>query len=719
MLWGLVFSRVVGSEDTVAALLRQNDVDGDHDWTKIMKSNGEDPEALREIWRKSKACEVVQQLLPNKQDRADGELTDNPRKPDRSGIPLTWMNPSVPGKMSAAEGESAISSAEEHEDTASNVIDLRLRDDENIRPQASTPKLSQAATHEFELPPNYWHLLDIYFNFTHCWFPILEKHDVLRAAYASPRKAFSAADLTSKSGEHAALWAALTYASAHQTAIGKKISNTGSDSSSFTSEKLYTRARGLIPSEDSEFGWGHVQALLILGLYKLGYGSKNTAWLLVSHAVRFALALGMDESDVFGIGETQGQSFMPNRSHHIFLGCFVLETLISSLVGRAPYLTSEAISRSGLLREDGLEEWEPWANTIDLHGYHQTRRTASSRKPAHILGIFNQLTKLSSIFNGFLHDSLSAAFDAQFPEKYQRMFDEWHTQLPEYCRFSKSGEQSFSISSSLLPHIWNLQLIYTTMMELLNLRRSNLQRRFVTHTWMTEVSKKATPSTNTIMQLLKQYNTVFPSVVPSSCVYSLYLAQIIDTPGTSDSRPELQTGYQTILPEISMVWPQVQEIYDEMLSPHSGGKRRKAFHNIVDPSYAMNINTFPDREPSIPQNFEASANLSASNVIALPDEQDSAIRIGGTVGIDNLTQDSGVGEGVRTGSQKVSNHTNEISEARMSRTPHQSCNPIIREPAPASGPVNVVTSPSTSVGLSTAPESSIFDQLASLDSAEW
>lgn len=34
-----------------------------------------------------------------------------------------------------------------------------------------------------ELPSETWHLIDVYFSYTHSWLPIMEKHDLLRTSY--------------------------------------------------------------------------------------------------------------------------------------------------------------------------------------------------------------------------------------------------------------------------------------------------------------------------------------------------------------------------------------------------------------------------------------------------------------------------------------------------------------------------------------------------------
>ena len=58
---------------------------------------------------------------------------------------------------------------------------------------------------------------------------------------------------------------------------------------------LYDIARSLIPSEDMEFEIGHVRGLLILSLIKFGRRDWTAAWVLVGHATRISLYLGLDQ----------------------------------------------------------------------------------------------------------------------------------------------------------------------------------------------------------------------------------------------------------------------------------------------------------------------------------------------------------------------------------------------------------------------------------------
>lgn len=67
------------------------------------------------------------------------------------------------------------------------------------------------------LPRNRWRLFDIYFAYTHCWFPICEKHDVLKLSYSYPEHGLLLSASMTSSGDHAELWSILALASLQDT----------------------------------------------------------------------------------------------------------------------------------------------------------------------------------------------------------------------------------------------------------------------------------------------------------------------------------------------------------------------------------------------------------------------------------------------------------------------------------------------------------------------
>lgn len=146
------------------------------------------------------------------------------------------------------------------------------------------------SSNDWVLPPNAGRLVEAYFSYTHMWFPIIERHDLLRILYQGPTKKNK---ITRSPGENAALWAVLAYAEA-QYAIISNSSNEGSLGKRNPADLFYSRAKSLVQLVDGEYELGHVQATLILAVLKVGGEDWKSAWVLVGHAVRVAMNLGLD-----------------------------------------------------------------------------------------------------------------------------------------------------------------------------------------------------------------------------------------------------------------------------------------------------------------------------------------------------------------------------------------------------------------------------------------
>ncbi|KAF2097920.1 hypothetical protein NA57DRAFT_76720 [Rhizodiscina lignyota] len=268
----------------------------------------------------------------------------------------------------------------------------------NVDPGSANPGISPPASDgsfTANLPPHLWRLLDVYYAYTHTWFPILQKHDMLKLAYA-----YGDGGLRLTPGvepEHAELWALLAVASVQDDAVASVHDDVVASVSisDRTSKRIYDTARRLIPDERGKLSISHVKALLLLTLINIGSEYWTGAWLLLGQAINVAVDLGL-------------QNPIPSqldydRRKHVILACFLLESLISSHLDRAPRLASLDVASLGPVEEEGLEEWHPWTPCDGFGEHRATARdsTASlSRTPSHSLSIFNQLLVLSNSVRG-------------------------------------------------------------------------------------------------------------------------------------------------------------------------------------------------------------------------------------------------------------------------------------------------------------------------------
>ena len=198
-------------------------------------------------------------------------------------------------------------------------------------------------------------ILALYFSQTHCWLPIVERHEVLRTHHLHSKKPRHVSLIDQESDLNAVRLAIMAY-SYHQLSSSGMAPPASSEvpGSPPISEQLYDVVRSLIPSESEPAKIGHVQALIILTLINIGKDRWSSAWLLIGQAVRLAVDLKLHRSSSPSSGDRRG------RAKHIFLGCFLIDTMISAHLGRHPQLRTEDADAAGPLDEDGLEEWDLW-----------------------------------------------------------------------------------------------------------------------------------------------------------------------------------------------------------------------------------------------------------------------------------------------------------------------------------------------------------------------
>jgi len=316
------------------------------------------------------------------------------------------------------------------------------------------------------LPVKAWQLFDIFFAYTNSWLCSINKVDILRIAYKYSAQPLELSRNATGTGTHAALWAVLACASRQASTNTSVSPQTQSLSDSdWTADRLYDAARRLIPEEGAQYETGHVQALLLLSLCNIGTGQWSAAWLLLGHAVRIALVL-----DLQHVTETQPRhtSESQERRKHVFLGCFILDTLIAAQMGKLPHLRTEIVQRVGFIPENDLEEWDPWLAPLEstVHSVNDH----SQRRPTHAGSTFNQLVKIICILNDVICLSPYTSFSREQYQAFSQSLEQWKNELPGHCHVGTTLENITSISACPLPHILGLHLFYLTTYSFLDLR---------------------------------------------------------------------------------------------------------------------------------------------------------------------------------------------------------------------------------------------------------
>ncbi|KAJ5437137.1 Transcription factor [Penicillium cf. griseofulvum] len=440
-LWALSICNIDGFEDTMLAMLGNNsESTGRREKLMSMWSDESASESLHESWKTSRLFGALEKMLSNSDapGPATGKRTRNSQDdgPDgpwgfrvaRTSTPLGPGAPRVIEPFAASPG----------------VKRARLSKESDGR------DIARPNPHTLQLPPQTSQLLDIYFAATHSWFPIVAKHNILRASYLYANGPFSITTTSPGSGDHAALWAIISYTITQS----RTNSRAGLAGTIALAKEYYAVSRNLIPTEKERYEPGHIQALLLLTLVNMGLEDWTAAWLLSGQAVRMAIAVGL------GTVSDSRRSDESKQGKAVFLGCFVVDSLLSFRLSRSPSMPPSDLAAVGLLEEDGLEEWNSWVDVLPPTGAPQGSKNPPRRGPLLALSCFNRLVELASVLNKISRHMSSGYNMAAFAQQLVMELKQWDDCLPLGCRLIGPESIYPERHSALLPHQSYLGLTY-------------------------------------------------------------------------------------------------------------------------------------------------------------------------------------------------------------------------------------------------------------------
>lgn len=455
-LWALSICNIDGFEETMLAMLGTTAESAERRG-KLMSVWADDTssESLHETWKTSRLYGVLEKMLSNSEAAppAPGKRSRNPHHDHLDGSNGQWgfrvardstsLGPEAPRVV----GPSGLSP---------DVKRARLAQPSAGRDASQSANGSYAT---LQLPPQTSQLLDIYFTATHSWLPIVAKHNILRASYLYANAPISMATTSPGSGDHAALWAILSY-TITQYRTGPR---TGPAGAVNLAEEYYAVSRNLIPSEKERYELGHIQALLLLTLVNMGLEDWTAAWLLSGQAVRMAIAMGLNTST------DARRSDDLKQGKAVFLGCFVLDSLLSFRLTRCPAMSPNDLATVGLLEEDGLEEWNSWVDVLPPSGASHGKNPPR-RGPLLALSCFNRLVELASVLNKISRNLSMGYKAASFAQQLVLDLRQWDDGLPLGCRLIGPESIYPERHSALLPHQSYLGLTYVATLLWLYLR---------------------------------------------------------------------------------------------------------------------------------------------------------------------------------------------------------------------------------------------------------
>ncbi|KAL4802623.1 fungal-specific transcription factor domain-containing protein [Aspergillus unguis] len=454
-LWALAICNIDGFEDTMLSLLgtTADSVSRRNRLISLWTDDGAS-ETLHESWKTSRLYSALERMLSS---NSDSSSPYSPGKRSRDGLAPLLNNAGGDWGFRIDRSSTPLSQdAPRVVEPTTSPNAKRVRLSMSLERQPS----SMNNTPSLQLPRLTSHLLDMYFSATHPWFPIVAKHNILRASYLyANAPSISVAQLSPGSGDHAALWALLSYTiSLCPSNLEKRPLGLSSQT-----KEYYAVARSLIPSETEHYELGHVQALLLLTLVNIGLEDWTAAWMLSGEAVRMIISMNIGT-----LTDTRKpDEFRQGKA--VYLGCFVIDSLLSFRLSRRPSMQSRDIAAVGLLEEDGLEEWNSWTDvlipTVNSHGKNPPRRG-----PLLSLSCFNRLVELASVLNRVTQDSMSGPNAVLLAQHLVSELKDWDDRLPLGCRLIGPESIYPERHSALLPHQTYLGVTYVATLLSLYLR---------------------------------------------------------------------------------------------------------------------------------------------------------------------------------------------------------------------------------------------------------
>ncbi|KAJ5985369.1 hypothetical protein N7522_012565 [Penicillium canescens] len=569
LLWGLVFQRIQGSEDVMRALMRSINLPS-HLATMGKEAEGSD--TLLSSFKNSTVLRDIERILvvleqPEEERERNLQAYSEGETPlDVDGILASaeaqeWQ---MPEGMEARETPlTGVSPTRTAGISPIKNIGARPMRDSGVQttPTEDLPSPSYTLSSALDDPPslmknplqlpyNAWPLFDVYFSYTQCWFPILEKHDILRTAFQYTEGDVYMSRFAPGSGEHAALWAVLTLASLQDASIAATRQADEQPDAHLSPSQMYNIARQLIPSESGPHEIGHVQALLILGLVKFGQQEWTGSWMLVGQAVRISHTLGLDQPSHQSSSRALNQEKQLGRAKHVFLGCFVLETLIAEQTSQCPSLRKADLARVGSINEDGLEEWHPWEDQTGLRP-PQSSRASMQRGPLHALSTFNRLVSLVSILNDLCCCKHDPTISRSQLESLELHLQRWATALPKSYRVDLQS-RPVKLAS---PHIFSLEITYESVVIALS---SQIAIREADQNIPDPPHKaRAAESSNRLLQLLQLYMDTysFSATAPTfGMMLRFGLPRSLSRELPSDLDMGLRNKIHTFSSHLSVLW---------------------------------------------------------------------------------------------------------------------------------------------------------------------
>lgn len=539
-----LFDQVPASEEALSRLLTQ---DGGSEATNVLVNKGKAATRLHRKWTKSRVQKEIGRLLSEGHTQG---LEASPEDSDTGGD----FDPEPAALL--AQDQATVASGPSTGGT------------DSWSPSSYMPR-DPAQRGLLKLPSNWQRLIEIYFSYTHCWFPILERDAVLETAalydsYGTLRHPVG----TVAHSRHAELWAALATASfqdAHS-------SGPPGDSASVP-EQIFRIARGFVPQEDGKFDIAIINAILLHSIVLVGRQSELAASLLVGKAFRLLLHLASTESS--------GTRIKPTLA-----ACVMLDAVTSLCLGQAPHLRNnfdDAASFTFTTEYAGLsEDWSP----VYGFGPATDNTTLSGRPTAQPYLTLEQLGRFAQIMSASTDTKLQRASSGRQagPEDLVRCLSP---------RFSFCNSLISGGSTPMLPSAYLVKIMFlAATVKVIPDHRASLLSNFleVVESSVTNFGACGTPPLVIgLLHMVQKHASLDEMHASEKTRWNSTLSILRDT-WTAHSEDRIRTDSSPVtFPEQSIQansFP-MESFTRDLLSPGQRGKERTSGEQGITPGYGL------------------------------------------------------------------------------------------------------------------------------------
>ncbi|UKZ81301.1 hypothetical protein TrVFT333_009073 [Trichoderma virens FT-333] len=410
------------SEEALYQLLAKDD---GKDGASILMSKGKSANKLHKQWSKCRVHKEIESLLcqsgtqkPEASNTEDSETDDDVGEESASitRLPLAGSHPENVAKFDQA---------------------FSLKESKSAKDRA------------VKLPSNHQHLLEIYFSYTHCWLPILDREEVFATAAICNSQIQNAPGYTGENNvvpsRLAVLWSAMAIAAFQDS---------------------HSSAPPLIPQEEDHFTISDIQAILLHAIILIGRESMLAASLIAGKAMR--LISYMRSSRISQMHSDGQRSTLAKLT----AACNLVEALTSMCIGQPSHLLDTENFQTADLSQDELGFGDSFCPT---YGFGKLSLNPESARPqtTHSLIALDQLSRFARILSthaaGKIHQngSVKAVTVGDLVSSLNPQFS--------FCNSVIAGE-----ATPMLPSAFLAQAMFlATTVELVPGQRSSLISNFL------------------------------------------------------------------------------------------------------------------------------------------------------------------------------------------------------------------------------------------------